>query len=211
MKIRYFSFEGQFSENEDRGVYGLVDEDTVFAVLSDGMGGLSLGGEAAEVISSSIRIYIQHNFEKTDKKCELILSALHYADDELSKVSLSNRSNMGAAVVVALIHQSTLYYTWQGNVRLYVYSNGRLKCLTKDHVLNIGYGQTALSRCIKGSGLRDDVPCLTHLIDKGDIIYLCTDGFYNSCQSLLSQYSFDDIRLRVVNPEDDASLIGIYL
>lgn len=210
MKIRYFSIGGKFWGNEDKGVFDFVDEDTALAILSDGMGGLSLGLEAAEVISSAIKNYVLENFRKIDNKCKLLISALHYADGELSKVSLSNRSNMGAAVAVALIYQSTLFYTWQGNVRLYMYSNGKLSCLSKDHVLNIGYGKTALSRCLKGAGLRDDVPCLTHTVDKGDKIYLCTDGFYYAYQSILSLYSFDDIKSRIVNPEDDASLIGIY-
>lgn len=210
MKIRYFSIEGKFFENEDKGVFDFVDEDIALAVLSDGMGGLSLGQEAAEVISSAIRIYILDNIKKIDNKCTLLISALHYADNELFKVSLSNRSNMGAAVAVALVCQSTLFYTWQGNVRLYMYSNGRLNCLSKDHILNIGYGKTALSRCLKGAGIRDDVPCLIHTVNKGDRIFLCSDGFYNSYQSVLSLHSFDDIKSRVVSPEDDASLIGIY-
>lgn len=210
MKIRCFSIEGIFFENEDKCVCDFVDTDTALAILSDGMGGLSLGQEAAEVISSAIRTYIFDNINKIDNKCSLLISALHYADNELHKVSLSNRSNMGAAVAVALVCQSTLFYTWQGNVRLYMYSNGKLNCLSKDHILNIGYGKTALSRCLKGAGLRDDVPCLTDSVNKGDRIFLCSDGFYNSYQSVLSLHSFDDIKSRVVNPEDDASLIGIY-
>lgn len=209
MNIRYFSIDGKFA-NEDKGVFELVDQDTVFAVLSDGMGGLSLGREASEVISISIRNFILQNLEKIENKCELIKSALYYADDELYKVCLSNNSNMGAAVAVALVHKSTLYYTWQGNVRIYIYSNNGIKCLSKDHVLDIGYGQTALSRCIKGAGLRNDVPCLTHTLNIGDRIYLSTDGFYNNSYSLLLLHSFDDIKSRVSNPEDDASLIGIY-
>ncbi len=210
MEIRSFSIEGKFSENEDKGVFDFVDENAAFAILADGMGGLSLGREAAEVISFSIRDYILQKFKNINNKCKLLISALHHADDELSKVSLTNRSNMGAAVAVALIHQSTLFYTWQGNVRLYMYSDDRLKCLSKDHILDIGYGQTALSRCIKGAGLRDDVPCLTHTVNNGDTIYLCTDGFYNPYQSILSLSSFDDIKSKVVRPEDDASLIEIY-
>lgn len=209
MEIRYFSTEGKFS-NEDKGVFEHIDKDTVVAILADGMGGLSLGREAAEVISISIKNHILQNFEKIENKCELLKSALYYADDELSKVCFSNKSNMGAAVAVVLIYKSTLFYTWQGNVRIYMFSNNKIKCLSKDHVLDIGYGQAALSRCIKGTGLRDDVPCLTHSVDIGDRIYLSTDGFYNNNQYLLSLYSFDEIKSKVVNPEDDASLIGIF-
>ena len=64
MRIRCFSIEGFFFENEDKCVFDFVDEDTALAILSDGMGGLSLGQEAAEVISSAIRTYIFDNINK---------------------------------------------------------------------------------------------------------------------------------------------------
>ena len=110
MKIRCFSIEGIFFENEDKCVFDFVDEETALAILSDGMGGLSLGQEAAEVISSAIRSYIFDNISKIDNKCSLLISALHYTDNELYKVSQSNRSNMGAAVAVALVCQSPIHF-----------------------------------------------------------------------------------------------------
>ena len=86
-----------------------------------------------------------------------------------------------------------------------------LSCLTKDHMLNIGYGQTALSRCIKGSGLRDDIPTIRHQLKTNDKIFLCSDGFYKISEIYLGRRNFEDIKDNIINPEDDATLIEISL
>ncbi len=210
MKIEYFSIGSNFFENEDTGVFYFFNDKTALAILCDGMGGLSLGSKAANIVSSSIKEFVRGNYHKIKNKHQLLASALTCADIELHKASIKYRSNMGTTVAIALIDELNLFYTWQGNVRIYLSSNGHLKCLTRDHVLSIGYGNMALSRCLKGCGLRDDIPNMTHPIGIGDKLYVCSDGFYNSYEYLLLESCFDEIKSKVINPKDDASLIGIY-
>ena len=211
MKINYLSIDGKFYENEDRGRFTFLDEQTALAILCDGMGGLSLGAEAAEIVSTSLETYVIDNYKKIDDVNSLLLYALTYADEKLKESSIANKSNMGTAVAVILITADTLYYTWQGNVRIYANKDNEISCLTEDHVLNIGYNRYALSRCLKGCGLRDDVPYQS--ISRKDIkkLFLCSDGFYNKYERLLYSTSFEDIKSRISQPEDDASLIEIYL
>ena len=74
---------------------------------------------AADVVTKSVAAYIKNNYQGFDEQ-EILHASLNYSDLELRKVSLSNKSNMGAAVAVALVHDHHLYCTWQGNVRIYV-------------------------------------------------------------------------------------------
>lgn len=210
MKIEAFSIGNDTYSNEDRYKYTVVNQDIAIAVLADGMGGLSLGNTAAEVVSVSIHDYIiSHQPEKPNST--MLSDALNHADKDLEKVSVSLKSNMGAAVAVTLVSKRTLHATWQGNVRIYLWRNDKLSILTNDHVLNIGYGQNALSRCIKGSGLRDDIPTITYELKTNDKIFLCSDGFYKIAEMALVQKDFEYIKGNIIHPKDDATLIRISL
>ena len=210
MKIKAFSIDNNTYPNEDRYKFTITNQDVAIAILADGMGGLSYGDKAAEAVSKSIYDYIINHLTEIHN-ITMLPDSLNHADKELESISLSLKSNMGTAVAVAIIVKEELYITWQGNVRIYLYRDGELSCLTKDHVLNIGYGQTALSRCIKGSGLRDDIPTIRHQLKTNDKIFLCSDGFYKISEIYLGRRNFEDIKDNIINPEDDATLIEISL
>ena len=208
MKVETFSIGSRHYDNEDRLVVQELSESGIVAVLADGMGGLSLGDMAADVVTKSIADYIMSNYQGPDKQ-KVLHEALDYADKELRIVSLTNKSNMGAAVAVVIVHDQYMYCTWQGNVRVYVQHDNKLTLITKDHIANIGYGRTALTRCIKGVGLRDDVPFISHELTDNDAIILCTDGLYSVAESYMAGSSVDEIKAQIVSPEDDASIIII--
>lgn len=210
MKVESFSIGSKHYDNEDRlilqnmGVFGIA------AVLADGMGGLSLGDMAANVVTKSVADYIMRNYQGFGER-SILHKALEYADKELRNVSIANKSNMGAAVAVVIVLDHHLYCTWQGNVRVYVRHDNKLSLVTKDHIAHIGYGRTALTRCIKGAGLRDDVPYIDYELADGDVVFLCTDGLYNVAENYMLNFSVDEIKAKIESPEDDASLIKIYV
>lgn len=150
--------------------------------MADGMGGLSLGAEAAECVCEGFAEYVSKNLEADN----LWQEAFKYADKKLHELSLANHSNMGAAVTALIITETSCEVAWQGNVRLYLYRDNQLQQLTTDHVMDIGYGQKMLTRCLKGGGLRDDVPTKNIPLQTDDILFLCTDGFYNIHEQDLS-------------------------
>lgn len=208
MNVESFSIGSKYYSNEDRLVVQDMGAFGVVAVLSDGMGGLSLGGVAAEVVTESVADYITNNYQGFDEKA-ILHGALEYADRELRKVSIAHRSNMGAAVAVAIVSGCHLCCAWQGNVRIYVFHDGENLLVSKDHIANIGYDRTALTRCIKGAGLRDDIPFKCLELVEGDKVYLCTDGLYNVADSKLGKISIDKLKSMLPSPEDDASVIEI--
>lgn len=173
--------KGYDSQNED--YCKMVElEGRTLVIMADGMGGLSLGAEAAECVCEGIAEYVSKNLDAGN----LWQEAFKYADNKLHELSLANHSNMGAAVTALRITETSCEVAWQGNVRLYLYRDNQLQQLTTDHVMDIGYGQKMLTRCLKGGGLRDDVPTKNIPLQTDDILFLCTDGFYNIHEQDLS-------------------------
>ena len=101
--------------------------------LADGMGGLSYGYQAAQIVSHSIADYIASYLHKYDLQ-ELLRKAFDMADKSIRQKCYELRCKMGAAVCVALIGNDSVHYAWQGNVRLYKRDNDMLQLLTTDHI-----------------------------------------------------------------------------
>lgn len=194
--------KGYDSQNEDYcKVVGV--EGRTLVIMADGMGGLSLGTEAAECICEGIAEYVSKNLEAGN----LWQEAFKYADNKLHELSIANHSNMGAAVSALIITETSCEVAWQGNVRLYLYRDNQLQQLTTDHVMDIGYGQKMLTRCLKGGGLRDDVPKKNIPLQTDDILFLCTDGFYNIHEQDLSSGNASVPKEDIMN--DDATCLTI--
>ena len=194
--------KGYDSQNED--YCKVVElEGRTLVIMADGMGGLSLGAEAAECVCEGIAEYVSKNLEADN----LWQEAFKYADKKLHELSLANHSNMGAAVTALIITETSCEVAWQGNVRLYLYRDNQLLQLTTDHIMNIGYGQKMLTRCLKGGGLRDDVPTKNIPLQTDDILFLCTDGFYNIYEQDLSSGNTCVPKEDIIN--DDATCLTI--
>ena len=194
--------KGYDSRNEDYcKVVDLAGRTLV--IMADGMGGLSLGAEAAECVCESIAEYISNNFEAKN----LWIEAFKYADDKLRKLSITNHSNMGAAVTALIITEVSCEVAWQGNVCLYLYRDCQLRQLTTCHVMDIGYGQKMLTRCLKGSGLRGDFPTISIPLQTDDTLFLCTDGFYNAYKQYLLSGTAGAPQEDIIN--DDATCLAI--
>ena len=194
--------KGHDSQNED--YCKVVElEGRTLVIMADGMGGLSLGAEAAECLCEGIAEYVSKKLEADN----LWQEAFKYADKKLHELSLANHSNMGAAVTALIITATSCEVAWQGNVRLYLYRDNQLLQLTTDHIMNIGYGQKMLTRCLKGGGLRDDVPTKNIPLQTDDILFLCTDGFYNIHEQDLSSGNTCVPKEDIIN--DDATCLTI--
>ena len=194
--------KGYDSQNED--YCKVVElEGRTLVIMADGMGGLSLGAEAAECVCEGIAEYVSKNLEADN----LWQEAFKYANNKLHELSLANHSNMGAAVTALIITETSCEIAWQGNVRLYLYRDNQLLQLTTDHIMNIGYGQKMLTRCLKGGGLRDDVPTKNIPLQTDDILFLCTDGFYNIHEQDLSSGNTCVPKEDIIN--DDATCLTI--
>ena len=198
-KFNTFSIAGNGKTNEDYILCQDLSEEWSLAILADGMGGLSYGNEAAQIVSHSIADFVVSNLHKYEPQ-ELLCKAFDMADESIRQKCYELRCKMGAAVCVALIGKDSAHYAWQGNVRLYRKDNDELQLLTTDHIA-VGGNTTLMTRCINGKGFREPVPIESVSINEGDTIYLCTDGYYQNTYNLQNQLPVD--------LSDDASLIEI--
>lgn len=198
-KFNTFSIAGNCKANEDYILCRDLSEEYSLAILADGMGGLSYGNQAARIVSHSIADFIASNLHKYDLE-DLLRKAFGMADKFIHQKCYELKCKMGAAVCVALIGNDSIYYAWQGNVRLYKKDNDTLQILTTDHVA-MGGSTTLLTRCVNGRGLRKQIPVERMSTNDGNTIFLCSDGYYQNTDNMQNQLPVD--------LDDDASMIEI--
>ena len=195
--------KGYDSQNED--YCKVVElEGRTLVIMADGMGGLSLGAEAAECVCEAIAEYASKHLDAED----LWQETFKYADNKLRELSLASHSNMGAAVTALIITEASCVVAWQGNVRLYIHRNNELQQITTDHVIDDGYGHKLLTRCLKGSGLRGEVSYSILPLHSGDTLYMCTDGFYNVQEAEIAKGEVPTLAEECIFT-DDASCLTI--
>lgn len=206
IEFKAVSYSGKDAPNEDYILCHKLSNNSLIAILADGMGGLSYGAEAAKNVSESIMAIILDHVQDCSPE-DVLRMAFDAADTAISKKCKELKCRMGAAVTVALIIDDFLYYAWQGNVRLYKVCNGELILLSTDHIVPDVEGPF-LTRCVNGKGYRDNVPIKQEQLEQTDSIYLCTDGLYqkinlNAIVKRGIEFTTDGVF------EDDASLIVV--
>lgn len=117
---------------------------------------------------------------------------------------------MGTAVTVLYIKDDTAYYAWQVNVRLYYKKEKGIHQLTEDHQKE-GDNCTFLTRCVNGRGFRNPISIQETKISDMDLLFLCTDGFYQSKDCIDSVIVENKLLSRIEYLEYDASCILIQL
>lgn len=191
-----FSIAGNGKTNEDFILCRDLSEEWSLAILADGMGGLSYGNEAAKIVAYGIADFIAQNLQVYESQ-EILRKAFDMADELIRQKCYDLRCKMGVAVCVALIGPDSVYYAWQGNVRLYKKDNDNLQLLTTDHIA-VGGNTTFLTRCINGKGFREQVPVERVSVNDGDIIFMCSDGYYQNKNQLSADLSDDTSVIEII-------------
>ncbi len=209
IEIHNYSIRGNKEVNEDDVKIAIIDDDHSIVAVADGMGGLECGDVASKIVCNSLVGYIREHFSGQTVE-QLMTDAFDFADQKLSREMDIMHTNMGTAALLAIITPRLLYFSWLGNVRLYHEHNGIISQLSSDHLVDTGYGDKRLTRCVKGKGLRKPLPYKECKIYPSDRLYICTDGFYMQYASLtgsqeLSQETFES----QAKPEDDATIVTI--
>lgn len=198
-RFNTFSIAGNGKANDDYILCRQLSCSCLLAILADGIGGLAFGAQAAMLVSHSIADFIDLNFYVYPPE-ELLREAFYMADKTIRNKSYERCCKMGAAVCVTLICNDNMYFAWQGNVRLYKQNIDGVRMLTNDHIVCDGTS-IYLSRCINGKGFRESVPVGKVSLSSKDIIYLCSDGYYQKIDIIGEKPQG--------NMDDDASIIEI--
>ena len=208
MDTAYISDIGLLRKNnEDR--YLVMDEYGLFAVC-DGMGGHKGGDVASKMAVDCLHEYMLNL--AADSLSQNPISVLNAAIQKanhliwLQAQGNSELHEMGTTITAAMIRKKQLAVANVGDSSLYVFRNGKLNKITRDHTLaekmvadgllknedkkSSGYNHI-LTRAL---GIQEEVKIdnFEHQLYRGDLVLLCSDGLTdmlddNEIQTLLNQ------------------------
>ncbi len=213
----------QRSENQDNYRAGKQQDGTVWALVCDGMGGTQGGKIASTVASEYMEMIFSQKIDEIKKPSEVkkfVIKTLKNINAAIYKKSEEDvqMQGMGTTVVCAVVRNNLVQYVHAGDSRAYLFTNGCLLQLTKDHSMvqelidqgtitaeeaKIHPNKNLITRAI---GVADtlDVDYGECVIKKGDILLLCTDGLTNfvsdeKIKQVLSKTSFEQTAEKLVS------------
>ena len=160
-------------------------------VVADGMGGHTLGDLASRMIVDAMS-----DMPPADSLASFAANTraqLQAVNRSLrDEAALRNAQVIGSTVVVLLAYGGECAYLWAGDSRIYLYRNGRLLPLTRDHsqleelrssgnlnelTLSL-VGRNLITRAV-GAADTLDIEEGTIEVRDGDMFLLCSDGLSN--------------------------------
>ncbi len=207
------------SSNQDYCKTGELSDGSVWAVVCDGMGGANGGSTASRIAAETIAEQLKelYNIEKYHDDMEkLIKTAIAIANQRVYDMSLNvySLSGMGTTVVVAVVKEEVVHIVHAGDSRAYIYENGSLKQITKDHsmvqeLVDIGQITPEEARnhpnkniITRALGTRENLKTDYNGVkfDKDSVLLICTDG--------LSNYLTDENIAEFINESRGDELVG---
>ena len=207
------------SSNQDYCKTGELSDGSVWAVVCDGMGGANGGSTASRIAAETIAEQLKelYNIEKyRDDMEKLIKTAVAIANQRVYDMSLKvySLSGMGTTVVVAVVKDEAVHIVHAGDSRAYLYENGSLQQITKDHsmvqeLVDIGQITQEEARnhpnkniITRALGTRENLKTDYNDVkfDKDSVLLICTDG--------LSNYLTDEDIAVFINESRGEELVG---
>lgn len=234
---KYISFYGlsdmgrQRTNNEDAFVVEQLDENTILAVVIDGVGGYE-GGEVAAAIAQSELLSYMKAFNRGER-IQLLKQAVISANNAIFEQRKTDtaRPNMSCVLTAVVIdsENKTVNMVHVGDTRLYQYYQGNLKKLSHDHSL-VGYreeiGDITEEEAMhhpQRNVISRDVGSAHHDVDDpdfleaeqfsllpGSMLLLCSDGLTDLVTSaqitavLQQNTSIEDKTKALINAANDA-------
>ena len=178
-----------------------VNGDFCMVALCDGMGGLSEGSVASNTVANAFeRWYIErveNGFSISRMSSEEIIGEINviisYCHDKLVEYGQKKNIRLGTTLALLLINNNSYIAINIGDSRIYV-CNTQIKKVTVDDTVAARMAEenkfTAddarfsdkrhiLTQCI-GTGKNPQPHIICGNCGEGDVIFLCTDGMYNS-------------------------------
>lgn len=159
-------------------------------LVADGMGGHVNGQYASRAIAAEIQA--MHATENFEQACDAVAEAIHAANGKIYSRSLEIGAQMGSTVVALVVRGHEFAVLWAGDSRAYVFRDGQLIALTRDHtqveaLLERGLLSPAeaadhpmkhvLARAV---GVQEslELDAIRDTIRPRDIFLLCSDGLH---------------------------------
>lgn len=111
----------------------LCDKKGVFAVVADGMGGLSNGGEISAIVTSSMLKYYNQKVFHSTSEIEL-LNMVSTANEAVNRhLGRDGKGKSGSTVVSVILKNKELYWIAVGDSRICLIRNGALIQVNREH------------------------------------------------------------------------------
>lgn len=185
------------SVNQDAFYVDVLSDNSILAVVCDGMGGANAGDIASKTAVDIISQYIIRSYSPTmdsDAVSKLIDNAITSANIEIYDLSLKNdnMNGMGTTAVVAITRENQAIICNIGDSRAYLITN-KIKQITRDHSVvqtlvesgklspeqaRVHPKKNVITRAL---GVEENVLCDSYTVpmDENSVILLCTDGMSN--------------------------------
>ena len=199
--------------NQDTFEYGLLDDQTYYALVCDGMGGEN-GGDiassmASDIITERLKAGYRSDMDANSIR-NLMLTAIGAANTEIYAKAKQQPelTGMGTTAVVIILKEKEAYISHVGDSRVYLFRNNELTQMTTDHSIVqelIAQGKLSesdaddyphknlLTRAV-GAYKQLSVDYMEQPLQDGDKLLLCTDGLTNFCPT--------DILTRILQDSD---------
>lgn len=191
----------QRQQNQDSAGYWEADDAAEFerkgrlAVIADGMGGHQ-GGQLASDIA--VRTVCEaYRDSKREETPDALADALRSAHERIRESANTHPEfrNMGTTCTAVVIRQDRFWFAHVGDSRLYLFRQGKMRRITRDHsyvnqliehgLISSDEAEHHPQRNVLTSALgisRDEVPTeisfQPFLLQPGDLLLLCTDGLW---------------------------------
>ncbi len=200
VRISSAKHKGARKEQQDAIAHSGQDEGTIeksglLSVICDGMGGMKMGGEAAQLAS---RVFIENYLASSLPSARALKEAVDAANERVWELcQADDLSGAGTTLVAALVTKEGFHYISVGDSHVYLYRGGVLSQLNVDH----NYLSELLKKVRRGEITREQAlsdPERAHLtsylgikklalidrssgpidIEDGDRILLASDGLF---------------------------------
>lgn len=186
------------TDNQDAYINGTLSDGAVYAVVCDGMGGVSGGNVASDIAVKAIKeeIFKKYTENLSDTQIRrLYIDAIDIANSIIYEIASKEKTltGMGTTVVAVLIKNNIAHILHAGDSRAYIIADNNIRQLTKDHsyvqdMVDMGQltseeakrhpKKNIITRAI-GIEKNIDVEYTNIAFNKNDILLICTDGLTN--------------------------------
>jgi serine/threonine protein phosphatase PrpC len=191
---------GMRDTNQDYAVHDSTEQ-ALLLIVADGMGGYFGGEIAAEIATGSVCHSFSNEAQPRIAEPEVFLErALARAHDAITRYAGEKQlPEVPRTVIVACVVQDgRAWWNHVGDSRLYLVRDGRIEAQTRDHtpvqaLVDAGeipaeraYTHPMSNRVLQSLGAPDAPepgPGANALLRKGDILLLCSDGFWGPLRS----------------------------
>lgn len=196
MQIGFKCNKGIIREKNEDACFVIPSHDVY--IVADGVGGNNSGEVASRTAVSEIANFVNDNDLRSCREPEDIFrffaEATALANEKIYRMGIENENNRGMAttVIIAYIYKGDAYIVNLGDSRAYLFRDGRLNRITKDHtyvnelidrgVITEEEAEThkqknVITRAL-GADKFVDPDFYKVEISREDILMLCSDGLY---------------------------------